>query len=412
MQPIGLTSILVWKPICKLAAVVNSRKKETMGATHKTKVSVCIPTYNSELYLADAIDSVLAQTFQDFELIIGDDLSTDGTMEICRRYAEKDARVHVSSGPEHVGLFRNYNRCMERASGEYIKLFAHDDLLEPDALAQMVAVLDEDTEVSIVGCKRRLIDAKGNEIGSATAIKRAGKFKGGPSIRKALTKMDNSIGDPAGMMFRSEFVKSEDGQVTNGFDPDFVYLNIEFWCRLFMRGCYHHIDTVLCSQRQHPRQQGNALHNSLLYIADYQLLIEKCRYMLDTAGLDEQEWLPLVNKVMLDQVTHCLAEESLLKENCCDAAKTLAADLDAESIVHAVKRYASLNHWSMTRLTEALNTVNRLRSEKQTLTEQIAALQQANADLQRQLHPAPSQPPARPHVRFYRQVTGILHRFR
>ena len=84
------------------------------------KVTVCLPTYNSGEFLRYAIDSILEQTFTDFELIISDDCSTDNTPEIIRSYLEKDSRIQYLQNSHNLGLFPNWNRCLESASGEYI----------------------------------------------------------------------------------------------------------------------------------------------------------------------------------------------------------------------------------------------------------------------------------------------------
>ncbi len=93
------------------------------------KVTVCLPTYNSGEFITQAIDSILEQTFKDFELIISDDCSTDNTPEIIRSYLEKDRRIKYLQNSQNLGLFMNWNRCLESASGEYITVFAQDDLM-------------------------------------------------------------------------------------------------------------------------------------------------------------------------------------------------------------------------------------------------------------------------------------------
>ena len=90
-------------------------------------VSICLPVYNGERFLREAIESVLAQTYEDYELLISDDLSQDSSLEIAHSYAKRDTRIIVSSNPKNLGLFANYNACQKLASGKYIKPFAQDD---------------------------------------------------------------------------------------------------------------------------------------------------------------------------------------------------------------------------------------------------------------------------------------------
>lgn len=116
------------------------------------KISIGLPVYNGKNYLGKAIDSILSQTFSDFELIISDNASTDSTEEICREYAKKDSRVHYHRNEKNVGIARNYNITYELSSpsSEYFKWAAHDDVLLPTYLATCVEVLDKDPSVVCV----------------------------------------------------------------------------------------------------------------------------------------------------------------------------------------------------------------------------------------------------------------------
>ena len=93
------------------------------------RVTIGLPVYNGENYLAEAIDSILGQTFTDFELIISDNASTDRTEEICRRYAAEDDRIRYFRHDRNRGASPNYNFTVEKARGEYFKWAAHDDVL-------------------------------------------------------------------------------------------------------------------------------------------------------------------------------------------------------------------------------------------------------------------------------------------
>src|SRR5215207_1517689 len=110
--------------------------------TDLPRVSVGLPVYNGENYLAEAIDSVLAQTYQNFELIISDNASTDSTEEICRDYAARDRRIRYFREPQNRGAAWNFNHTFELARGEYFKWVAHDDVIGPQYLARTVDQLD------------------------------------------------------------------------------------------------------------------------------------------------------------------------------------------------------------------------------------------------------------------------------
>jgi glycosyltransferase involved in cell wall biosynthesis len=128
------------------------------------KVSVCIPTYNTARYLGEAIESVLAQTFTDYELIVSDNASTDATPEICSRYQDHPAFRCVRY-EELVGQGGNWNRCLSHARGEYVALLHSDDRYLPDFLERRVRVLERYPGVGLAFGAVRLIDPHGAPAG-------------------------------------------------------------------------------------------------------------------------------------------------------------------------------------------------------------------------------------------------------
>ncbi len=134
-----------------------------MGITNPT-VSIGIPVYNGENYLEQAIDSVLAQTYSDFEVVLADNASTDRTQAICESYAKKDARIRYLRSEENKGATWNFNRAFELARGKYFKWLAHDDTIDPDFLASCVVPLDEDPGVVVSYSRVRMIDGDGDLI--------------------------------------------------------------------------------------------------------------------------------------------------------------------------------------------------------------------------------------------------------
>src|SRR5688500_16896371 len=121
---------------------------------HVPKVSVCLPIRNGARYLGAAIESVLAQTEQDFELLIADDSSTDGSVDLVEAFAQSDSRIILTRHSEPLVLFGNYNFCIRQAHGKYIKLFGQDDLLDPHCLSTQVALLEQHSDVQLVSSVR------------------------------------------------------------------------------------------------------------------------------------------------------------------------------------------------------------------------------------------------------------------
>ena len=116
------------------------------------KISVVMPVLNGEKYLAEAIESILNQTFQDFEFIIVDDGSTDQTPEILRSYANKDSRIQIVTNPINRGIGYSRNRGIALSRGEYIANMDADDLCLPERFEKQVRFLDSHPDIAKKSC--------------------------------------------------------------------------------------------------------------------------------------------------------------------------------------------------------------------------------------------------------------------
>jgi glycosyltransferase involved in cell wall biosynthesis len=130
------------------------------------KVSICIPTFNRANFLIYSVNSVLKQTYRDFELIICDDGSTDNTSEIVARW--QDSRIRYLRHPQNIGRSRNMRSGFDEAVGDYFIKFDDDDGLTPKFLEKTVAILDSESTVDFVCTNHWIIDRDGNKIESAT----------------------------------------------------------------------------------------------------------------------------------------------------------------------------------------------------------------------------------------------------
>jgi glycosyltransferase involved in cell wall biosynthesis len=126
------------------------------------RVSIGLPVYNGEKYLAAAIDSLLSQTYADFELIISDNASTDDTSNICQVYAARDKRIRYYREPTNRGIAWNFTRTFELAQGEFFKWHAHDDLCAPTLLERSVELLDADPQAVLCYPRAVIIDEHGD----------------------------------------------------------------------------------------------------------------------------------------------------------------------------------------------------------------------------------------------------------
>lgn len=135
-----------------------------MTKHQKPKVSIGLPVYNGENFLKEALDSIINQTFQDFELIISNNCSTDKTAEICKSYADNDERITYLENAENTGACPNFCKVFEHATGEYFMWAAHDDIYAPTFVEQSVKVLDENPDVTLCFSKTKFIDETGKHI--------------------------------------------------------------------------------------------------------------------------------------------------------------------------------------------------------------------------------------------------------
>ena len=125
------------------------------------KVSIGLPVYNGERYLREALNSVLGQTYRDFELIISDNASTDATAAICADYAAADPRIRYHRQTRNIGATANFNHTFELARGAYFKWAAHDDVLAPTWLEKCVAMLDQTPDAVLCQSLVELVDEQG-----------------------------------------------------------------------------------------------------------------------------------------------------------------------------------------------------------------------------------------------------------
>lgn len=135
-----------------------------MTISKEPKITIHIPVYNGENYLEIEIDSLLQQTYTDFELLITDNCSTDSTGEICQRYATQDPRVRYHLNAENIGSNANFDLGVELARGEYFKWASHDDFHDLDFLQACVDVLDADPNAVLVQSLVQIVDSNGKNI--------------------------------------------------------------------------------------------------------------------------------------------------------------------------------------------------------------------------------------------------------
>ncbi|MFN9369974.1 MAG: glycosyltransferase [Planctomycetia bacterium] len=126
------------------------------------KVSICLPNLNTARYLPERLDSILAQTFSDWECVVSDNFSDDGAWDILRQYGEKDSRFKLAqAAKDERGMYPNWNNCIRRATGDFVYFATSDDTMAHDCLEKMVGELERHPECGLCQCGLDVIDEQG-----------------------------------------------------------------------------------------------------------------------------------------------------------------------------------------------------------------------------------------------------------
>ncbi len=223
----------------------------------RPRVSVVIPAYRNAKYLALTLDSILAQDFIGYEVIVADHSSDDDTSEVLARYASHPLVRVLSPTPRGGGAVLNWNRVSSMAQGEFLKLVCGDDLIAPDALSTQVAAFDEHPSVVLVASQRDLVDAHGDVIMRARGLigLREGLISGSQAIRASLRAGTNIFGEPGCVLLKRELLES-----IGGWDSTYPYLiDQATYTEIMLRGDVFLIRRRLASFRISAEQWSVAL---------------------------------------------------------------------------------------------------------------------------------------------------------
>jgi glycosyltransferase involved in cell wall biosynthesis len=211
-------------------------------------ISVCIPCYNGAEFLGHTLESVLVQTFTDFELVVADDKSTDDTVSVIKGFT--DRRIKFTENGCNLGMGLNWNQVLSRSVGKYVKLLCEDDVLHPECLARQAEILQNPANSGVVlaVCNRKVINAEDKVILSRGIPFRSGLVSGAKLIRKSVRWGSNLIGEPAVAMFRRKALEP-----TTSCDVSNPYLSdLSLWAQLLKHGDAFLDDQYLAAFRISP----------------------------------------------------------------------------------------------------------------------------------------------------------------
>lgn len=260
-------------------------------------VSIVLPTYNGEKYLADSIESVINQTYKNWELIIINDCSTDKTLEIAQNYAAKDNRIKVYSNDENLKVPKSLNRGFSLANGEYFTWTSDDNMYKPRAIEYMVNYLDNNRNFNMVSCDFEFVNENKTPSDRNTKHWEREQFK--------LWKRCN-IG--ACFMYTREIALK-----TGGYEEDmFCAEDYDYWCRLALIGKIAYLDENLYTYRINSQSLSVKKEKQMLartldirlkyflgFMEKYNVAPkEQIKYILDAYKENrEKQWLELGEKI-------------------------------------------------------------------------------------------------------------------
>ena len=219
------------------------------------RVTIGLPVFNGERYLRKALDSILNQTYTDFELIISDNASTDSTSLICSEYASRDTRIRYYSNRQNLGAAKNHNLVFHRALGEYFKWAAYDDILAPHFVEECVKILDNNSSVILCHCQTGRINEKGElldiyEFGLRSTTKTCERFADIISMR------NNAWILLLGLVRSTALRKTP-------LLESYISADRNLLAELSLLGPIHRISGTLFFRREHSQSYTNKSHKNL-----------------------------------------------------------------------------------------------------------------------------------------------------
>ncbi len=210
-------------------------------------ISIVVPTYNGEKYIVATVKSVLQQSFNDWELIIIDDASSDMTLKLIRQF--DDSRIKIYDGLGNVGAQANWSRAQKYVRGKYFKLLPQDDLLAADCLQKQVDVLERDPqeEIALVFASRQVIGPNGDlrMIRGYKGTHKSTRITGREVINRCTRSGANIIGEPGSGLIRSDLMRK-----IGAYTVDHPYvIDLDYWFRALQHGDAYYIAEPLTSFR-------------------------------------------------------------------------------------------------------------------------------------------------------------------
>jgi glycosyltransferase involved in cell wall biosynthesis len=226
--------------------------------TRQCRVSIGVPVYNGERFIAGALESLINQTFKDLEIVISDNASTDRTSEICMEFAARDQRIRYHRNAVNRGAGWNHNNVANLSTGQYFKWASHDDVCAPTLISRCVEVLESDPSVVIAYAMTSIIDENGALIENPYK-RRLQDYSPSPSRRFRELMWYEHRCFPIYGLIRADVLKNQTPLLGCHIGGDNVLL-----ARLALLGCFHEVPEFLFFNRDHGMRSTQALPARLL----------------------------------------------------------------------------------------------------------------------------------------------------
>ncbi len=237
-----------------------------MVAASSPLISVALPVHNGEDYLESALDSLTAQTFTDFEVVVSDNASTDRTSQILASWATRDERIRVSRSEVFLRQADNVSRAAALGEGRWIKFLCHDDLLDTTCLARLAGLAETSSlDVGLIGHGERWLFSNGCSHQPESAIADF-EFRDGRAFLRTSFSGHSVVPLPS---LTTAMVRSVAWESMGGFDPRFVHFDHFLWVRLLTSWGYAYTSEPLSTNRIHPAQVAVAARRSLTSVSDH-----------------------------------------------------------------------------------------------------------------------------------------------
>ncbi len=267
----------------------------------KPLVCICIPTYNAEKTIREALDSIINQRYQNLDIHIVDNASTDGTLKVATEF--DDPRIKIYRNETNIGGEGNFNRCIQLATGKYTAIFHADDIYEPDMVERQVTFLEANPEAGAVFTEAKLIDEAGSYLGS---IKVPREFNSSrclydfETIFKAVLRHSNFLICPSVMVPTDIYQQEIRGWRGEVFGSS---ADLDVWLRIAQRHSVGILPIPLMRYRISANQWSARVRlqterADFFRVTDHYLAQEEIRSLLDSSDLESYMRLEHRDKVM------------------------------------------------------------------------------------------------------------------